>query len=66
MITETLYAWRASQSITHTSQCSPNELLTERWVLSQKREVFEPYCNLQYHRIRVYNACCLPVAQRAL
>ena len=33
---------------------------------SQKREVFEPYCNLQYHGFRVYNACCLPAAQRAL
>ena len=33
---------------------------------SQKTEVFEPYCNLQYHGFRVYNACCLPAAQRAL
>ena len=28
--------------------------------------VFETYCNLQYHGFRVYNACCLPAAQRAL
>src|SRR4029450_9560653 len=39
---------------------------SERRALSQKTEVFEPYCNLQYHGFRVYNACCLPAAQQRI